>query len=64
MVESEEGDGVGHHPDVAAAAVVVRLVPLPVLVTHRQYRLLSTVFFFTFLSTIILFLFSEGRQST
>ena len=40
VVESEEGDGVGHHPDVAAAAVVVRLVPLPVLVTHRQYRLL------------------------
>ena len=32
---SEEGDGVGHHPDVAAPAVVVRLVPLSILVAHR-----------------------------
>ena len=44
VIEAEERDSVGHHPDVAAAAVVVRLVPLPVLVAHRQYRLLCTAF--------------------
>ena len=31
MVVAKEGDGVGHHPDVSPAAVVVGLVPLPVL---------------------------------
>ena len=30
VVVAEEGHGVGHHPDVASAAVVVRLRPLPV----------------------------------
>ena len=35
-VVSKERDGVGHHPDVASPAVVVRLVPLPVLITHGQ----------------------------
>ena len=40
VVESEEGDGVGHHPDVAAAAVEVGLGPEPVLVCDCQHLLL------------------------
>ena len=36
VVEPEEGDGVGDHPDVCAAAVVVGLGPRAVLVAHRQ----------------------------
>ena len=34
--EAEEGYGVGHHPDVAAAAVKVRFAPLAVLVGHAE----------------------------
>lgn len=33
---SEEGDGVGQHPNVPAPAVVVRFRPLAILVPHRQ----------------------------
>ena len=40
MIEAKEGDGVRHHPDVPPSTVVVRFVPLPVLVAHRQYLLL------------------------
>ena len=36
VFEAEEGYGVGHHPDVAASAVVVRLGPGSVVVAHRQ----------------------------
>ena len=36
VLEAEEGHRVGDHPDVGAAAVVVRLGPRAVLVTHRQ----------------------------
>lgn len=37
-VEAEEGDGVGHHPDVATAAVVVGHRPLavPISFARRQ----------------------------
>ena len=35
-VEPKEGDGVGDHPDVGAAAVVVGLGPRPVRVLHHQ----------------------------
>jgi hypothetical protein len=34
--EPEERHGVCEHPDVAAAAVVVRLAPLAVLIAHAQ----------------------------
>ena len=37
---AEERDGVGHHPDVAAPAVIIRLMPLSILVAHRQDVLL------------------------
>lgn len=40
VIEPKEGYGVGHHPDVPPAAVVVRFVPLPVLVAHGQDLLL------------------------
>ena len=62
VIVSEEWDGVGHHPDVAAAAVVVRLVPLPVLVAHRQYRLLCTAFL-TFLYYQLHYFFFSWRPT-
>ena len=31
MVVAKEGDGVGHHPDVAAATVIVGFMPLTIL---------------------------------
>ena len=40
MIVSEEGDSVGHHPDVSSSTVVVRFVPLPVLIAHSQDLLL------------------------
>ena len=35
-IVSKERDSVGHHPNVASAAVVVRLVPLAVLITDSE----------------------------
>ena len=40
VIEPKEGYGVGHHPDVPPAAVVVGFVPLSVLVAHSQDLLL------------------------
>ena len=36
IFKAEKGDSVGHHPNVASAAVVVRLVPLAVLITDSE----------------------------
>lgn len=33
---SEEGHGVGQHPNIAAAAIVIRLRPSAILVSHCQ----------------------------
>ncbi len=40
VVVAEERDGVGHHPDVPAAAVEVRLAPVAILV-HGEDRVLA-----------------------
>ena len=36
VIEAEKRHGVGHHPDVSAAAVVVRFAPVAVLVVDQQ----------------------------
>lgn len=37
---AEEGDGVGQHPNISTPAIVVRLRPSSILVSHRQYLVL------------------------
>ena len=37
MVVAKEGDGVGHHPDVSTATVVVRFMPLTILLGDGCY---------------------------
>ena len=36
VLESEEGDGVGHHPNVSTPAVVVGLGPGPIPIPNSQ----------------------------
>ena len=43
ILESKEGNGVGHHPDVATSAVKVWLAPFPVIISHVQNLILHTI---------------------